>query len=557
MLLAGKMSDEKLRRELISLGFTPGPVTDSTRTVLKKKLEKLRAKKPRNSSDNPRRTWHQQPRDESDAEDEETHASDRRRSHGQYQHNDERASWEESNRRADRPDDSWYPAVTSISSPVRTEESALWKRPSDHSESSSIAYNRYSSDIPERSSIAYNRYSSDIPERSSIAYNRYSSDIPERSSIAYNRYSSDIPERSFNRYSSDNIADRSLGVNSYSGDEVRYRPIGDISRHQSTSPYVSSSRTALDSLSHKTHSGLRHEKVSHLKPAWSKRLEYYLSRLLWMLCVILILVFTGILVMKSGVLSTSKDNDIKLLPSDCKSREDPFCKAEQKKITFRILSELYDFLSLEAASFECGNPSGLSSKCIPVNRAKEHVMNVNGYAAEKFDAALDWMLRSDRHLGIWAKGEDTEELVTAWADVFCLESSRPRLGFVCRLKNALYTAISNLFLSLLGIFLLWMIMIFLRYHWQSLEEEEKQMFVMVEKIIDVVKHHYKDWRLNREQNPYVAILHVRDTLIIPQDRKPLQRVWDRAVRYFETNETRVQIEMQRVSGKDLKVWRWT
>ncbi|KAG9466782.1 hypothetical protein GDO78_016119 [Eleutherodactylus coqui] len=122
-----------------------------------------------------------------------------------------------------------------------------------------------------------------------------------------------------------------------------------------------------------------------------------------------------------------------------------------------------------------------------------------------------------------AKGEDSEELVTMRADIFCLESARPRLGFVCRLKNALYTAISNLFLALL----------------------------------DHVKHHYKDWTFGREQNPYVGILHVRDSLIIPQDRKCLKKVWDRAVQFVEDNESRVRTELQRVAGADLRVWRWT
>lgn len=83
------------------------------------------------------------------------------------------------------------------------------------------------------------------------------------------------------------------------------------------------------------------------------------------------------------------------------------------------------------------------------------------------------------------------------------------------------------------------------------------MFAMIEKIIDVVKHHYKDWTLKREQYPYVGILHVRDTLIVPQDRKRLKKVWDRAVKFIEDSETRVRTEMQRIEGADLRVWRWT
>ncbi|XP_073431703.1 LEM domain-containing protein 2 isoform X2 [Dendrobates tinctorius] len=428
---------------------------------------------------------------------------------------------------------------------------------SDIPERRSLGSLRYTSDIPERRSLGSHSYTSDIPERRSLGSHRYPSDIPESRSLGSHRYTSDIPEtRSIgsHSYTSDILDSRSPGFNSYLVDELRHRHLGDSSRD--TSAHISNSRTAFDPQSHKSPFNLRQENALHLKPLWSKNLEYYLSRLLRVLCVILVLVFTGILIVKSGVLSTSQDNGAKLLPADCEGKKDPFCKGKQKEMTLQILSELYDFLSAEAGHFECGNPSGLSSKCIPINRAKEHVMNVSGYAPNRFDAALEWLLSSDTHLGIWAKAEDSEELVTMRADVFCVESSRPKLGIVCRLRNALYTAISNLFLALLGIFLLWVILIFLRYHWQSLEEEEKQMFALVDKIIDIVKYHHMDWILQREQNPYLVISHVRDSLIEPKDRKHLKKVWDRAVQFVE-NDSRVRTESQRVAGADLMVWRWT
>ncbi|XP_040280110.1 LEM domain-containing protein 2 isoform X2 [Bufo bufo] len=554
MSLVRNMSDRKLRSELITLGYIPGPITDSTRGVLEKKLEKLRSEA---RSENATKIRRREPQVDSSAEDEtwETLTSDRRRqSHEQPPK--ERVSWNTVLEERSWRGDGHRRANESSILPAHIEESG----PQNTSLAYNTGYNRYSTDVPERSSTGYNRYSTDVPERSSTGYNRYSTDVPERSSTGYNRYSTDVPERSstgYNRYSTDVPERSSTGYNRISGDELRYRPISDSIRDQRKSPYISSSRSSLDSLSHLTYAGLKQEKISHLKPSWSKKLEHYLSRLLRLLCVVLVLVFSGILIMKSGILSTSQDDGMKLLPSDCEGRQELFCKAKQKEITLRILSELYDFLSLQAGSFECGNPSGLSSKCVPINTAKEHVLNVSGFAAEKFDAALEWMLSSDKHLGIWAKGEGTEECVTLRADVFCVESSRPRLGLICRLKNALYTAISNLFLALLGIFMLWIILIFLRYHWQRLEEEEKQMFVMVEKIIDVVNHHYKDWTLGQEQNPYIGILHVRDSLIKPQDRKHLKRAWDRAVQFVEDHESRVRTELQRVAGADLRVWRWT
>ncbi|XP_066465139.1 LEM domain-containing protein 2 isoform X2 [Eleutherodactylus coqui] len=457
------MGDEKLRRELIAFGYTPGPVTDSTRRVLEKKLWKLHADstKTRNSRGKVRRNHH------NDNADEESWKPSKERASWGTMREETGLSQEERSWWADeRVDDSRYPG-RNISSSARTHESTLWKS--------------------ERVSLPGHN-----PQRISLDRYRYSGDPSERSSLGRHRYSAD-------------------------------EHVGDIIRELSTSQSLSSSRTAVDPPSYKTLAGIKQESVSHFKSSWSKQLEHYLSRLLRGLCIILLLVFTGILIVKSGILSTSQDNDMKLLPSSCEGRKDTFCTIKQKEIHLQILSELYDFLSLEAGSFECGNPSGLRSKCVPINQAKEHLMNASGYAAEKLDAALEWMLSSDRHLGIWAKGEDSEELVTMRADIFCLESARPRLGFVCRLKNALYTAISNLFLALL----------------------------------DHVKHHYKDWTFGREQNPYVGILHVRDSLIIPQDRKCLKKVWDRAVQFVEDNESRVRTELQRVAGADLRVWRWT
>ncbi|XP_056413541.1 LEM domain-containing protein 2 isoform X2 [Hyla sarda] len=603
MLPAGKMSDEKLRRELVSLGYTPGPITDSTRNILEKKLQKLRAEAKKSqrtsrSSDNARRSLHREPRDDSDHEVDDSPKRDtaegrRLKERGQRRVEDTLLDGEADDSRERASVSGVIPGRRSLGYSTYTSDiperrlltSDISERhhlTSDIPDRRSLGYSSYTSDIPERhhltsdiperhhltsdiperhlltsdipgrSSLIYDRYTSDIPDRSSLSYRSYLSDIPDRSSIGYKRYPSDIPESTLvsKRYPSDIPESNSLGYDRYSN-ELRFRPIGE----RITSPNISSTTTAPGPLSYKTHPDLCQEKVSHSKPAWSKKLEHYLSRLLWLLCVIVVLVFAGILVVKSGILSISQDNDMKLLPSDCEGRGDPFCKTKQKEITLQILSELYDFLSLEAGGYVCGNPSDLTSKCIPVKRAEEHVMNVSGYGAEKFDAALDWLLSSDKHFGIWVKGKDSEKLATKRTDVFCLESSKPRLGFVCRLKNALYTAISNLFLALLGIFMLWILLIFLRYHWQRLEEEEKQMFAMVEKIIDVVKHHYKDWTSGIEQNPYIGILHVRDSLIMPQDRKRLKKVWDRAEQ-FVNNESRVRTEQQRVAGANLNVWRW-
>ncbi|KAM6333201.1 LEM domain-containing protein 2 isoform 1-T1 [Alca torda] len=290
-----------------------------------------------------------------------------------------------------------------------------------------------------------------------------------------------------------------------------------------------------------------------------KGLEYYLSQFLCLASFVLLLIFLGILMVKmigSGWLDKREEN-FNLLPVDCDKRTDDFCEAKQKDTIMNLLHELYNYLSVQAGNFECGNPENLKSKCIWVNEAKDHVVNITGSSTQKFEAALHWILNSNKDLGIWLKGRDLSEPVTKVEDVFCLESAHPQMGLGCRFRRAMVTAIMNLFLFFWSLITLWGILIFLRYRWRKMEEEEQAMYEMVKKIIAVVQDHYKEWERNLERYPYVGIYHVRDSLIPPQSRKKMKRVWERAVDFLASNESRIQTESHRVAGEDMLVWRWT
>ncbi|XP_044531213.1 LEM domain-containing protein 2 [Gracilinanus agilis] len=234
-----------------------------------------------------------------------------------------------------------------------------------------------------------------------------------------------------------------------------------------------------------------------------------------------------------------------------------FCQAKQKKVLLEVLHELYNFLAIQAGNFECGNPENLKSKCIPVIEAQEYIANVTGSSSARFEAALTWILSSNKDVGIWLKGEDPSESVSTVDKVVCLESGRPRMGLSCRLSRALLTAITTVLLFFWGLTFLWGLLILLKYRWRKLEEEEQAMYEMVKKIIAVVQDHYVDWEQDMERYPYVGILHVRDTLIPPQSRRRMKRVWDRAVEFLASNESRIQTESHRVAGEDMLVWRWT
>ncbi|NWR63012.1 LEMD2 protein, partial [Bucorvus abyssinicus] len=290
-----------------------------------------------------------------------------------------------------------------------------------------------------------------------------------------------------------------------------------------------------------------------------KGLEYYLSQFLCLASFVLLLIFLGILAVKmigSGWLDRREEN-FNLLPVDCDERTDDFCQAKQKDIIMNMLHELYNYLSVQAGNFECGNPENLKSKCIWVSEVKDHVVNVTGSSSQKFEAVLHWILNSNKDLGIWLKGRDLVEPVTKVEEVFCLESAHPQMGLGCRFRRAVVTAIMNLFLFFWCLITLWGILIFLRYRWRKMEEEEQAMYEMVKKIIAVVHDHYKEWERNLERYPYVGIFHVRDSLIPPQSRKKMKRVWERAVDFLASNESRIQTESHRVAGEDMLVWRWT
>ncbi|XP_050808983.1 LEM domain-containing protein 2 isoform X2 [Gopherus flavomarginatus] len=106
-----------------------------------------------------------------------------------------------------------------------------------------------------------------------------------------------------------------------------------------------------------------------------KGLEFYLSWFLYLATLMLLVIFLGILWVKMigpGWLLGAEEN-LKLLTVDCETRTDDFCQAKQKDILMTMLYELYNYLAVQAGSFECGNPEKLKSKCILVSEAKDHV----------------------------------------------------------------------------------------------------------------------------------------------------------------------------------------
>ncbi|KAK6470570.1 LEM domain-containing protein 2-like [Huso huso] len=283
-------------------------------------------------------------------------------------------------------------------------------------------------------------------------------------------------------------------------------------------------------------------------------LDRQLSRALFTCTLVLSAMLIWLVYVKTVGLGQNEDvkNNLKMLPVDCKGKTDTYCRAEEHKVHMQLLSELYSFLAKVAGDFECGNPSELKSKCVSVDDAKSYLAILNRGYTDRFEAALQMIIQSRRDLGI-----RVVEPGHAPGAVRCLESSQPQMGLVCRFSRAVFTVMSRMFIFVLALGVLWGVLILLRYRWRRLQEEEQAMYELVKRIIGEVRDHYKDWDQGLEPIPYVPIPHVRDSLIPPQNRRRMRRIWDRAVEFLSSNESRIRTETHRIAGEDFLVWRWT
>ncbi|XP_077194824.1 inner nuclear membrane protein Man1 isoform X2 [Paroedura picta] len=218
------------------------------------------------------------------------------------------------------------------------------------------------------------------------------------------------------------------------------------------------------------------------------------------------------------------------------------------------LYKLHDKLAQIAGDHECGN-SG--NKGLSIQEAADYLKSLGPEYENEINQSLQWILKSGEDVGIKCVGYNSdEESITNTTDVKYLVSTRPQMSFTCRFRRAFITVTCRSLILFLGIGIIWAVLRYMKYRWSKEEEETRQMYDMVVKIIDVLRSHNEACQENKDLQPYMPIPHVRDSLIPPQDRKKLKRVWNRAVDFLAANESRVRTETRRIGGADFLVWRW-
>jgi membrane protein Man1 len=85
------------------------------------------------------------------------------------------------------------------------------------------------------------------------------------------------------------------------------------------------------------------------------------------------------------------------------------------------------------------------------------------------------------------------------------------------------------------------------YVWQQerVLREKQDVFELVEQVLSLlVSQHQAAIRGGVVARPYLAINHIRDQLIVPQDRKRKRKLWEKVVKYIRESESRVREEVQ-------------
>ncbi|XP_016055173.1 PREDICTED: inner nuclear membrane protein Man1 [Miniopterus natalensis] len=225
----------------------------------------------------------------------------------------------------------------------------------------------------------------------------------------------------------------------------------------------------------------------------------------------------------------------------------------EKNLMMNTLYKLHDRLAQLAGDHECGSSS---QRTLSVQEAAAYLKDLGPEYEDIFNISLQWIFENGKDVGIRCVGYGPDEQLTNVTDVQFLQSTRPQMSFWCRFRRAFVTVTHRLLLLCLGVVMVCVVLRYMKYRWTKEEEETRQMYDMVVKIIDVLRSHNEACQENKDLQPFMPIPHVRDSLIQPHDRKTMKKVWDRAVDFLAANESRVRTETRRIGGADFLVWRW-
>ncbi|KAK2892851.1 hypothetical protein QQF64_035327 [Cirrhinus molitorella] len=229
---------------------------------------------------------------------------------------------------------------------------------------------------------------------------------------------------------------------------------------------------------------------------------------------------------------------------------------KDRELILNLLLSLHEHLANVAGDHDCRDLKNPLNRSVSFSDASTYLKLQNEAYENLIETSLEWVMKTKDVVGIRLIGANPEQPIEDISEISRLESIHPRMSFFCRLRRAFFTVIHRVLLVLAGIGVVLGLVYYMKYRWRKEEEETRQMYDMVERIIDVMRSHNEACQENKDLQQYLPIPHVRDSLVHPQDRKKMKKVWDRAVAFLSANESRIRTETQRIGGADCMVWRW-
>ncbi|XP_071960058.1 inner nuclear membrane protein Man1-like [Antedon mediterranea] len=308
---------------------------------------------------------------------------------------------------------------------------------------------------------------------------------------------------------------------------------------------------------HHKHSGqleAEFQTEENITKTWASKYGHYVSM---MLLVFMFLFFVTLTVV---YLSMGSDTESPTVLQIC-ANKDRLCGLKGNHIV-TMVEILYKALGNVAGDYYCGSGTGefslQSNMSLPEARKflKTEISKTLKEDQSVFDTLQHFedMLKSLIEHPEWGlRSYDSNGPVNHVTKTFMMEevkwlkSSHPIMPLKCRVSRSISYVFVRLFFLGSVVFIVWGVYIFIKRRQVREEEELGQMYQLVDRIIEFLQ-------INGDKCQ--AIPHVRDRLIPPSERKLRQRVWDRAVRYINSEESRVRVETQSIVGEVFSTWRW-
>ncbi|XP_066957583.1 uncharacterized protein MAN1 [Macrobrachium rosenbergii] len=215
-----------------------------------------------------------------------------------------------------------------------------------------------------------------------------------------------------------------------------------------------------------------------------------------------------------------------------------------KQIAGRLGDVVLPMLQQQEGQYQCGESS---VRYISVRDMQSLLQDANIISQnESSDGviALGKLVEMNRHWGM--------EAVKEGEALLGISLVSPPTHILCHIRSAIYNFLNLIIGLVLVIGACWLTFTYVKYHRRKKELEKQQVLETVEQILEtlggLVRPGGKD---------YVAVNHVRDSLIGPRDRKAKQEIWKKAVTFIDNYESRIRREIQSVGGEDCEIWRWT